>query len=47
MARRRISFLYFKGEFAPPPTPDLRLLDMQLPSKEGHTLQLPSNLNDR
>jgi hypothetical protein len=47
MARRRISFLYLKGEFAQTPTPDLNLLDMQLPRKEGHTLQFPSNLNDR
>ena len=42
-----ISFLYRKGEFAQAPTPNLILLDMQLPRKEGHTLQLPSNLNDR
>ena len=36
-----------QSEFAQTPTPDLNLLDMQLPRKEGHTLQLPSNLNDR
>ena len=30
-----ISFLYRKGEFAQAPTPDLILLDMQLPKKEG------------
>ena len=30
-----ISFLYHKGEFAQAPTPDLILLDMQLPKKEG------------
>ena len=29
------SFLYRKGEFAQAPTPDLILLDMQLPKKEG------------
>jgi CheY-like chemotaxis protein len=42
-----ISFLYRNREFAQAPTPDLSLLDMQLPRKEGHALQLPSNLNDR
>jgi len=30
-----ISFLCRKGEFAQAPTPDLILLDMQLPKKEG------------
>ena len=30
-----ISFLYRKGEFAQAPTPNLILLDMQLPKKEG------------
>jgi response regulator RpfG family c-di-GMP phosphodiesterase len=30
-----ISFLHRKGEFAQAPTPDLILLDMQLPKKEG------------
>ena len=30
-----ISFLYRKGEFARVPKPDLILLDMQLPKKEG------------
>ncbi len=30
-----ISFLYHKSEFAQAPTPDLILLDMQLPKKEG------------
>ncbi len=30
-----ISFLYRKGEFAQAPTPNLILLDMQLPEEEG------------
>ncbi len=30
-----ISFLFHKGEFAQAPTPDLILLDLQLPKKEG------------
>jgi len=30
-----ISFLYRKGEFAQAPQPDLILLDMQLPKKQG------------
>jgi chemotaxis family two-component system response regulator Rcp1 len=30
-----ISFLYRRGEFAQAPKPDLILLDMQLPKKEG------------
>ena len=30
-----ISFLHRKGEFTQAPTPDLILLDMQLPKKEG------------
>ena len=30
-----LSFLYRKGEFAQAPTPDLILLDMQLPKKDG------------
>ena len=38
MARKR-SLLHRRGEFAQAPTPDLILLDMQLPKEEGWHVQ--------
>ena len=41
-----ISFLYRKGEFAQAPTPDLILLDMQLPKKEGQHVLAEIRVNE-
>jgi CheY-like chemotaxis protein len=41
-----ISFLYRKGEFAQAPTPNLILLDMQLPKKEGQDVLAEIRANE-
>jgi len=42
-----ISFLYRKGEFAQAPTPNLILLDMQLPEEEGQHVLADLRANEK
>src|SRR5208283_6111907 len=42
-----ISFLHCKGEFAQAPTPDLILLDMQLPKEEGQHVLAELRANEK